>query len=65
MIWKRLAEETQTVLDAREVECQLCRDEVVMLRDIKDPSWFERMMDKAVTVAVTAGGTLLIALVIL
>lgn len=65
MIWKRLAEETQTALSAREAECQICRDEVIMLRDIKDPSWFERVMDKAVTVAVTAGGTLLIALVIL
>ncbi len=65
MEWQRLAGLADEALTAREAECQLCREELILLKDIKDPGWLERIIDKAGTIVVTAAGTLLLAIVIL
>lgn len=40
-LWQSQAEEMEGALVAKTVECRLCREEVEILRAIRDPSWLE------------------------
>ena len=58
--------ETRDALAAREVECRLCREEVVLLRDVKDPSWFEDLLSHGKSFVVGAvGGAATVLVVVL
>ena len=65
MNWRGRALLAERTLEARELECQSCEAEVIALRDVKDPGFFEELMGNAGKVLGGVGVGILLALVIL